>query len=62
VRTARLLRGCRVTARPARAVGDAIRGLPWVLRERHVVPADLEDGYRRLEHMQLDGGARTYVS
>jgi N-acetylglucosaminyl-diphospho-decaprenol L-rhamnosyltransferase len=62
LRTGRLLRRVPRDRITAMAVADAIRGLPWVLRERQVVPADLEDGYRRLEHMQLDGGARTYVS
>ncbi|HET7328436.1 MAG TPA: glycosyltransferase [Nocardioidaceae bacterium] len=43
-------------------VGDALRGLPWVVRERRVVPPHLERGYRQLEDMQLDGKARRYVS
>ncbi len=62
LRTARLLRRVPRDRVTAHAVAEAVRGLPWVLRERSVVPADLEDGYRRLERMQLDGGARTYVS
>jgi N-acetylglucosaminyl-diphospho-decaprenol L-rhamnosyltransferase len=41
---------------------DAVRGLPWVLREREVVPASVERGYRLLEDMQLNGKARRYVS
>ncbi len=41
---------------------DAVRGLPWVLRERAPVPPHLEHGYRLLEDAQLDGGARRYVS
>ena len=44
------------------AVGDALRGVPWVLRDRSVVPDHVEHGYRLLEDMQLDGGARSYVS
>jgi GT2 family glycosyltransferase len=40
----------------------ALAGLPWVVRERRVVPPQVEEGYRRLEHQQLDGGARRYVS
>jgi hypothetical protein len=33
-----------------------------VLRERKPVPANLERGYQQLEDMQLNGGARKYVS
>jgi hypothetical protein len=33
-----------------------------VLRERRPVPAHMERGYRQLEDMQLNGGARKYVS
>jgi hypothetical protein len=33
-----------------------------VVRERHPVPAVMERGYRLLEDMQLNGGARKYVS
>lgn len=62
VRTARLLRRLRRDRVTALGVADALRGLPWVLRERRPVPWHLERGYRQLEDMQLDGGARTYVS
>jgi N-acetylglucosaminyl-diphospho-decaprenol L-rhamnosyltransferase len=41
---------------------DAVRGAPWVFRERHPVPPIMERGYRLLEDMQLNGGARKYVS
>ncbi|WP_112237833.1 glycosyltransferase family 2 protein [Kribbella monticola] len=44
------------------AVAEALRGLPWVLRERNVVPAEVERGYRLLDHMQLTSKARRYVS
>ncbi|MFI5707135.1 glycosyltransferase family 2 protein [Kribbella sp. NPDC051620] len=44
------------------AVADALRGLPWVLRERHVVPEHVERGYRLLDEMQLTSKARRYVS
>lgn len=33
----------------AAAVATALRGLPWVLRQRHVVPPHIEDALRRLE-------------
>jgi N-acetylglucosaminyl-diphospho-decaprenol L-rhamnosyltransferase len=62
MRTARLVR--RLPRDPVTVLGivDAVRGLPWVLRERRPVPWQLERGYRQLEEMQLDGGARGYVS
>lgn len=41
---------------------SALRGAPWVLRQRAVVPADVEEGLRRLDPAQLDGPARRYVS
>ncbi|WBQ03891.1 glycosyltransferase family 2 protein [Kribbella sp. CA-293567] len=44
------------------AVADALRGLPWVLRERKVVPDHVERGYQLLDHMQLTSKARRYVS
>ena len=44
------------------AVADAVRGAHWVARERHVVPPHVERGYQQLEDMQLNGGARRYVS
>jgi N-acetylglucosaminyl-diphospho-decaprenol L-rhamnosyltransferase len=44
------------------ALRDALLGLPWVLRNRAVVPPGVERGYRQLESMQLNGKARSYVS
>jgi N-acetylglucosaminyl-diphospho-decaprenol L-rhamnosyltransferase len=41
---------------------DAARGAPWVLRNRRVVPAAVEEGYRRLDVMQETSTARQYVS
>jgi GT2 family glycosyltransferase len=41
---------------------DAARGLPWVVRERRVLPAEVERGLRLLEETQLRSGARRYVS
>jgi GT2 family glycosyltransferase len=41
---------------------DAVRGLPWVLTHRRVVPAEVESGYRQLEEMQRTSTARRYVS
>jgi N-acetylglucosaminyl-diphospho-decaprenol L-rhamnosyltransferase len=40
---------------------DAVRGLPWVLAERRVVPAPVEAGYLRLEWMQRHSTARRYI-
>lgn len=62
LRTMRLLRRLPRDRISAQGVSDAVRGLPWVLRERKPVPADLERGYQQLEGMQLNGGARKYVS
>ena len=58
-RSLELLRG----ARPATAVagfGAALRGLPWVVRERRVVPDALELQLRRLESQE--NGSSTRVS
>ncbi|MEU0315932.1 glycosyltransferase [Nocardioides sp. NPDC006273] len=44
------------------ALGEALIGLPWVLRRRAVVPPEVEHGYLLLERMQLDSEARNYVS
>jgi GT2 family glycosyltransferase len=61
-RTVRLLRRLPRDRVTAAGIGEAIRGLPWVLRERNPVPARMERGYQQLEDMQLDGGARKYES
>lgn len=62
LRTARLLRRLPRDRVTALGIGDAIRGLPWVLRERDPVPPHVERGYRLLEDSQLNGRARNYVS
>jgi len=41
---------------------DALRGLPWVLGQRRVVPPEVERGYLLLEQMQQNSVARQYVS
>ncbi len=61
-RTVRLLGRLPRDRVTARALAAALAGVPWVLRERRVVPADVEAGLRRLEGAQLDGGTRRYVS
>ncbi|OBJ72428.1 glycosyltransferase [Mycobacterium sp. 1274756.6] len=40
---------------------ETLRGLPWVLRSRQVVPADVEAGLRLLEEPQRHSRARRYV-
>ncbi len=46
----------------ARAVAEALAGLPWVLRDRQVLPAAVEAELRLLDHQQLHSRARRYVS
>lgn len=43
------------------AVLAALRGVPWVLRERRVVPPAVEDAVRTVEPTQLRSRARRYV-
>jgi hypothetical protein len=45
----------------AEAVLHALRGLPWVLRERRVVPPRVEANLRLLEAPQRNSNARRYV-
>lgn len=45
-----------------RGVAAAVRGLPWVLRERRTLPPDAEALFRLLDHQQLHSRARRYVS
>ncbi|MGI5231966.1 glycosyltransferase family 2 protein [Actinoallomurus sp. CA-142502] len=45
----------------ARALAAAVAGLPWVVRERRVVPRDVEEGLRLLEEPQRRSVARRYV-
>jgi GT2 family glycosyltransferase len=61
-RTLHLLRTVprdRVTARGLHA---AVLGLPWVLRERRVLPPHAEARFAALEHAQRSSTARRYVS
>jgi GT2 family glycosyltransferase len=43
------------------AFAEALVGLPWILRERRVVPAEVERGLRLLEEPQRHSPARRYV-
>ncbi|WP_280491905.1 hypothetical protein [Nocardia asiatica] len=45
----------------AAAVVETLRGLPWVLRERRVLPPQVEAGLVRLEESQRRSVARRYV-
>jgi hypothetical protein len=49
----------RVTAD---ALVQAARGLPWVLRERRVLPPHAEARFAALEEAQRRSAARRYVS
>jgi len=60
-RTGTLLASVPRDRTSALAVADAVRGLPWVVRERRVVPRDVERGLRLLEGPQRRSVARRYV-
>ena len=60
-RTVAVLRTAPADAATARAVLSALRGLPWVVREREVVPAEVEAGLVLLEDSQARSPARRYV-
>src|SRR5699024_5268204 len=51
-RGAQILRSAPADRVTLGAVAEALRGLPWVLRDREVVPAHVEKGLRLLEHPQ----------
>jgi GT2 family glycosyltransferase len=60
-RTARLAATVPRDGASLRAFAEAAAGLPWVLRERRVVPARVERGLRLLEAPQRASTARRYV-
>jgi GT2 family glycosyltransferase len=60
-RTAAVLRSVPKDPASAAALAQAVAGLPWVLQDRRVIPADVEDGLRRLEEPQRRSVARRYV-
>jgi GT2 family glycosyltransferase len=60
-RTGTLLRSIPRDRASVVAVGEALAGLAWVLRERRVVPPDVEHGLRLLELPQRHSAARRYV-
>jgi GT2 family glycosyltransferase len=61
-RTLHLLRTVPRDRVTARGLLQAVRGLPWVLRERRVLPAHAEARFAALEHAQRTSAARRYVS
>jgi hypothetical protein len=44
-----------------RAFAEAVAALPWVLRERRVLPEEVESRMRLLEETQRTSRARRYV-
>lgn len=60
-RTAAVLRSVPRDTASVTAVLAALAGLPWVLRERRVVPEHVEHGLRLLEEPQRTSAARRYV-
>lgn len=60
-RSAVVLRSAPADRATAAAVLETLRGLPWVLRERKVVPPQVEEGLVRLEESQRRSPARRYV-
>jgi GT2 family glycosyltransferase len=60
-RTGTLLRSVPRDWASVVAVGEALAGMGWVLRERQVVPPEVESGLRLLEKPQRHSPARRYV-
>jgi GT2 family glycosyltransferase len=61
-RTLRLLRTVPRDRVTAAALMAAVRGLPWVLRDRRVLPPHAEARFAALEEAQRHSAARRYVS
>src|SRR3954468_1464819 len=61
-RTLHLLRTVPRDRVTARGLAQAVRGLPWVLRERRVLPPHAEARFAALEDAQRSSSARRYVS
>lgn len=60
-RTVALLRVVPRDLATLAALAEALRGLPWVLRERRVLPPAVEASVRSVERDQLRSPARRYV-
>ena len=61
-RTVHLLRTIPRDRVTARALLEAARGIPWVLRERRVLPPHAEARFAALEEAQRRSTARRYIS
>lgn len=61
-RTFMMLRGLPRDRFSLAGVAGALRGLPWVLRRRRVVPSHVEEKLRALDEPQLNSPTRKYVS
>ncbi|NEK85639.1 glycosyltransferase [Blastococcus saxobsidens] len=61
-RTVHLLRTVPRDRVTARGLTAAVRGMPWVLRERRVLPPHAEARFAALEAAQASSSARRYVS
>ncbi|MEU4674027.1 glycosyltransferase [Amycolatopsis sp. NPDC023774] len=60
-RGADVLRSAPLDGATLAALGEVMRGLPWVLAERRVVPPAVEEGLQMLEGPQRNSKARRYV-
>lgn len=60
-RTVTLMRQVPRDRATVTALVEALRGTPWVVRERKVVPPEVEHALRTLEPSQLQSPARRYV-
>jgi hypothetical protein len=60
-RTTTLLRSVPKDWASVVAIGEALTGLAWVLRERRVIPPEVERGLRLLEEPQRHSQARRYI-
>jgi GT2 family glycosyltransferase len=60
-RTVAVVRSVPKDRASAVAIAQAVAGLPWVIRDRRVIPASVEAGLRRLEKPQRYSVARRYV-
>ncbi|KZB79557.1 glycosyltransferase family 2 protein [Amycolatopsis regifaucium] len=56
-----VLRSAPLDRATVTAVAEAVRGIPWVLRNRAVVPLEVERGLVLLEDAQRNSVARRYV-
>lgn len=60
-RTVHLARTVPRDTASLRAFAEAVAGLPWILRERRLLPAEVESRLRLLEAAQRQSAARRYV-